>query len=92
MRKFLENGDEFEELKVLTDSLHFTSTIYPRNTLSWIGGSIVGQLSALDRFALSREDYLKNGNRDRFGEDYMGLPGPTDRYKKMTGKLINLLL
>lgn len=64
---------QFAEMQALRKFFHFTQTIYPRNLLTWIGGSVVGQLHAMERFGLSREDYLESGSSDRLGLDYFFL-------------------
>mmetsp|Transcript_30042 Transcript_30042/g.53274 ORF Transcript_30042/g.53274 Transcript_30042/m.53274 type:complete len:248 (+) Transcript_30042:351-1094(+) len=67
----LLDSDEFASLKPLSANFRIVETPFPRNLLSWIGGSILGCLSSAERFAESQEDYKNKGVTDPFGTQYL---------------------
>lgn len=70
--KLLDQAD-FASLRPLKDVFSITETPFPRNLLSWIGGSILGCLSSAERFAVTLQDYKDNRAVDPFGTQYLFL-------------------
>ena len=63
--------EKYSVLQPLQAFINIIETEFPRNLLVWTGGSIFGALPALDRFALTKEDFAHSGVPDRIGENYL---------------------
>ena len=67
----LLDSEEYAALRPLKQHINIVETEFSRNLLVWTGGSVFGALPALDRFALTKEDFTHGGVPDRIGENYL---------------------
>ena len=63
--------EQYASLRPLKAHINVVETEFSRNLLVWTGGSVFGALPALDRFALTKEDFAHGGVPDRIGENYL---------------------
>lgn len=63
--------EQYAALRPLKQHINIVETEFSRNLLVWTGGSVFGALPALDRFALTKEDFAHGGVPDRIGENYL---------------------
>lgn len=67
----IENDNEFLQLQNLKKYFRLVEPAFPRNLLTWIGGSIFASIPNLDQFALTNEDFEMFGLPDVLGSVYL---------------------
>jgi actin-related protein len=75
--------EEFSKLKSLKKYVKIQDSVFPRNLLNWIGGSIISVLQGIEKYAVYADNYKENGLRDLFGTYYLlgNRPPMTEIYK-----------
>ena len=74
---------EFKKLANLKNQFKVKESIFPRNLLNWIGGSIVSTLNGLEKYAITATQYKEKGLTDTFGNYYLfaNRPPASEIYK-----------
>lgn len=62
---------EFAKLASLKSYIQVKESVFPRNLMNWVGGSIVSTLPGVERYSIKAEQYQEKGLPDSFGNAYL---------------------
>jgi actin-related protein len=88
----LDHDNEFASLRNLKSYFRLVDPAFPRNLLTWVGGSIFASIPNLDQFTLTNEDFDMFGLPDVLGNVYLSGDRSIleERERKRTSSIIKL--